>query len=78
MRSVRTHESRMLGYAIERLTEFDDAGLSRSIRYEVLCPATGAVLASQPSLRAARRFVIARELGEARADQQIQRTMLIA
>jgi len=78
MRSVRTQESMMLGYAIERLAEFDDAGLTRSIRYEVMSPETGAVLASLTSLRAARRFVVARELGAARADRQNQRTMLIA
>jgi hypothetical protein len=78
MRSARIHELNMLGYAIERLAEFDDTGLTRSIRYEVMCPETGAVLASQPSLRAARRFVIARELRAARADPQTERTMLIA
>ena len=61
-----------------RRTPIDPNGLPRSIRYEVMCPQTGAVLASLGSLRAARRFVIARELNEARADGHSQRTMLIA
>ena len=62
MRSIRVMESKVLGYNIERVDEYDDVGLLRSMRHEVLCPQTGAVLASHASKRAAERFVIAREL----------------
>jgi len=65
MRSMRSIETRMLGYTIERLDEYDDTGLLRSIRFEVLCPRSGAVLASHPSMRAARKYVIVQELGGA-------------
>ena len=67
MRSMRSIESSVLGYGIERLDEYDDTGLLRSMRYEVMCPQTGAVLASHPSLRAARRQVILLELRAARS-----------
>ena len=63
MRSMRFAKTKVLGYHIERVDEYDDVGLLRSIRHEVLCPQTGAVLASHVSRRAAERFVIARELG---------------
>ncbi len=62
MRSIRVAETKVLGYSIERVDEYDDVGLLRSMRHEVLCPQTGAVLASHASRRAAERFVIAREL----------------
>jgi hypothetical protein len=62
MRSKRVAEMMALGYNIERVDEYDDIGLLRSMRYEVLCPVTGAVLASQVTRRAAERFVIKREL----------------
>jgi hypothetical protein len=62
MRSKRVTETKVLGYNIERVDEYDDAGLLRSMRHEVLCPQTGAVLASHGTRRAAERFVIAREL----------------
>jgi hypothetical protein len=62
MRSMRVAEMMALGYNIERVDEYDDIGLLRSMRYEVLCPVTGAVLASQITRRAAERFVIKREL----------------
>jgi hypothetical protein len=62
MRSIRVTESKVLGYNIERVDEYDDVGLLRSMRHEVLCPQTGAVLASHASKRAAERFVIAHEL----------------
>jgi hypothetical protein len=67
MRSMRSIESRVLGYGIERLDEYDDTGLLRSMRYEVMCPQTGAVLASHPSLRSARRCVILLEMRNARS-----------
>jgi hypothetical protein len=62
MRSTRTAEINVLGYNIERVDEYDDVGLLRSMRHEVLCPRTGAVLASHITRRAAERFVIACEL----------------
>jgi hypothetical protein len=62
MRSMRTAETNVLGYNIERVDEYDDVGLLRSMRHEVLCPQTGAVLASHKTRRAAERFVIAHEL----------------
>jgi hypothetical protein len=65
---MRTLETRMLGYAIERLDEFDDHGLPRSVRYEVLCPHTQAVLASRATLREARRFVLVHELAAIKRD----------
>jgi len=77
MRSLRIAESSVLGYRIERLDEYDDNGLLRSMRYEVLCPHTSKVLASHPSLRSARRHVILHELRAARSDRD-DRTMLIA
>ena len=62
MRSTRTAETNVLGYNIERVDEYDNVGLLRSMRHEVMCPQTGAVLASHKTRRAAERFVIAREL----------------
>ena len=62
MRSMRTTGINVLGYNIERVDEYDDIGLLRSMRHEVLCPQTGVVLASHKTRRAAERFVIAREL----------------
>lgn len=38
MRSVRFTETKVLGYSIERVDEYDDVGLLRSMRREVLCP----------------------------------------
>lgn len=62
MRAVRTMEATVLGYTIERLDEYNDTGLLQSMRHEVLCPHTGAVLGSYPSRHAAERFVVAHEL----------------
>lgn len=62
MRSLRCKEAQVLGYHIERLDEYDDAGLLHSKNYEVLCPRTGAVLASVANAQAAKRFVILHEL----------------
>jgi len=64
MRSMRVAESKVLGYSIERVDEYDEIGLLRSKRHEVLCPQTGAVLASHATRRAAERYVIACELGQ--------------
>ena len=62
MRSLRCTEAQVLGYRIERLDEYDDTGLLHSMNYEVLCPRTGAVLASLANAQAAKRFVILHEL----------------
>ena len=62
MRSLRCTERQVLGYQIERLDEFDDTGMLHSMRYEVLCPRTGAVLANLANIQAARQFVIVHEL----------------
>ena len=62
MRSQRCTEAQVLGYSIERLDEYDDTGLLQSMNYEVLCPRTGAVLASLANAQAAKRFVILHEL----------------
>lgn len=78
MRCMRIAESSVLGYRIERLEEYDETGLLLPTRYEVICPVTGAVLASHPSLRSARRHVILHELRAARRHERDDRTMLIA
>jgi len=62
MRSLRCTEAQVLGYRIERLDEYDDAGLLHSMNYEVLCPRTGAVLASLANAQAAKRFIVLHEL----------------
>lgn len=62
MRAIRSVIYRMFGYSIERLDEYNDAGLPTSIRYEARCPYTGLVVTSSPTLHAARQCVIAREL----------------
>ncbi|MDR3389783.1 MAG: hypothetical protein P4L92_22310 [Rudaea sp.] len=62
MRSIRVTETKVLGYSIERVDVYDDVGLLRSTRHEVLCPQTGAVVGSHTSRREAERFVIALEL----------------
>ena len=62
MRSLRCTEAQVLGYRIERLDEYDDTGLLHSMNYEVLCPRTGAVLASLANAQAAKRFIVLHEL----------------
>jgi hypothetical protein len=62
MRSIRSVIYRMFGYSIERLDEYNDAGLPTSVRYEARCPYTDHVITSSPTLKAARQCVIAREL----------------
>ena len=66
MRCIRHPQSPVLGYRIDRLDEYDDNGLLRAMRYEVLCPQTGAALGSHASLRAAHKHVILHELRTAR------------
>lgn len=64
MRRMRTPETTVLGYRIERVDEYDDVGFLRSMHHQVLCPQSGALLASLATRRAAERFVVVRELGE--------------
>ena len=66
MRCFRSSESSVLGYRVERVDEYDEMGMLRSMRYEVMCPFTGVVLGSHPSLRAARKHVVLHELRAAR------------
>ncbi len=66
MRTLRTLETRVLGYAIERIDERDHLGTVRAIWYEVLCPEHGNVLGSCAERADAERIVIRRELEQAR------------
>ncbi|MGH8040637.1 MAG: hypothetical protein ACREPN_01175 [Rudaea sp.] len=70
MRSRRETESKVFGYTIERLNEFEDNGLPCAPRYEVLCPRTGAVLGNFADTQTAKRFIIVRELRAIRAGTQ--------
>lgn len=70
MRCKRFPETRVFGYPIERLEEYDDAGLPRALRYEVLCPKTGAVLGAFDDAHAARRYAIVHELRAIREGTQ--------
>ncbi|MBL8298784.1 MAG: hypothetical protein JNN30_10615 [Rhodanobacteraceae bacterium] len=66
MRTLRTLESRVLGYAIERVDERDHLGTVRATWYEVLGPELGNVLGSCADRAGAERIVIRRELEQAR------------
>lgn len=66
MRTLRTLETRVLGYAIERIDERDHLGTVRASWYEVLCPQHGNVLGSCAGRADAERLVIRRELEQAR------------
>ncbi|HST28214.1 MAG TPA: hypothetical protein VLK26_07575 [Rudaea sp.] len=70
MRCKRYPETRVFGYAIERLDEYDETGLPRSSRFEVLCPKTGAVLAAFDDANSAKRFAIVHELRAIREGTQ--------
>jgi DNA-binding sugar fermentation-stimulating protein len=63
MRSVRNRETQMFGYLIDRVDRFEGDGSLQSRSYEIHCIRTGTVVGLQPSLRAARRWVVLRELG---------------
>jgi hypothetical protein len=79
MRSLRCTETQVLGYRIERLDEYDDAGLLHSMNYEVLCPRTGTVLASLADVQAAKRFIIVHELRAIREGTlRLNRNMRVA
>ncbi len=62
MRCTRTRVTIVLGYPVERLEQYDETGRQLNSHFEVLDPHTGAVLASQASIRAAKRFVLVHEL----------------
>ena len=62
MRSVRRREIQVLGYLLDRLEQLDDDGSVQSRCYQIRCMRTGAVVGEQPSLRAAKRWVVMREL----------------
>ncbi len=62
MRNMRREEKQVFGYVIIRLEQYDNDGALQSRCYEVLCPRTAIVLGRQPSLRAAKRFVVMHEL----------------
>lgn len=72
MRCFRSSEATVLGYHVERVDEYDDLGMLRSMRYEVMCPFTGVVLGSHASLRAARKHIVLHELRAARALREQQ------
>lgn len=62
MRSVRSVETRVLGYLIERLDQYDATGMLQSHAYEIQCPHTGRNLGRHANLRMAKRAVILHEL----------------
>jgi len=70
MRCIRNAESAVLGYRIERVEEYDASGMLQAMRYEVICPHTGATLGNHASLRAAQKHVILHELHASRALRQ--------
>lgn len=74
MRSNRTRQATVLGHSIERIDEYDEVGLRSNVRYEVMCPYTGAVLTSRATLRAAKRYVILHELRSIRLGKRRQRS----
>ena len=66
MRTLRTLETRVLGYAIGRVDERDHLGTIRASWYEVLSPELGNVIGSCAGRAEAERIVIRRELEQAR------------
>ena len=62
MRSVRSVETQVLGYVIERLERYDSSGSLESRQYEIQCPHTGSKLGQHANLRMAKRAVILHEL----------------
>ena len=62
MRRVRSVETRVLGYLIERLDHYDATGMLQSHVFEVQCPHTGRKLGRHANLRMAKRAVILHEL----------------
>ena len=74
MRNMRREEKQVFGYVIIRLEQFDTDGALQSRCYEVLCPRTAVVLDRQPSLRAAKRFVVMHELRDFSARSKHKRS----
>ena len=67
MQSVRTTETVMLGYTIERVDSVDASGLVWDTTYEVLGTGGDNMLGGEhPTLRAAQNFVLWHELEVAR------------
>lgn len=67
MHSVRTTETVMLGYTIERVDSVDASGMVWDTSYEVLdTGADNMIGGEQPTLRAAQNFVLWHELEVAR------------
>lgn len=62
MRSVRSVETKVLGYVIERLDQYDVGGDLQSRQYEIQCPHTGNRIGRHANLRMAKRAVILHEL----------------
>jgi hypothetical protein len=62
MRSTRHHEKQVFGFAIVRVETYDADGALVSRCYEISQPGQGFALARQQSLRAARRWIVMREL----------------
>ena len=73
MRSVRSVETRVLGYVIERLERYDSSGSLASRRYEIQCPHTGSKIGTHENLRMAKRAVILHELRGVIDDQRRER-----
>jgi len=67
MHSVRTTETVMLGYTIERVDSVDASGMAWDTTYDVLSANGGSMLGGEhPTLRAAQNFVLWHELEVAR------------
>lgn len=62
MRCMRTKETVMLGYTIERVDCYDAVGLLQDTSYDVLAIRGDNVIGSHPNLRSAQNFVLWREL----------------
>ncbi|UXI69999.1 hypothetical protein [Tahibacter amnicola] len=72
MRTMRTLETRALGYTIERVDERDHLGTVCASWFEVLCPQHGNIIGSAATRSDAERIVIRRELELARRPAVIQ------
>lgn len=72
MHSVRTTETVMLGYTIERIDSVDASGLVWDTTYEVLSAEGDRMIgAEHPTLRAAQNFVLWHELEVARRQHNV-------
>jgi len=59
---MRTTETIMLGYTIERVDCYDAVGLLQDTSYDVLGTNKHTVISNHPSLHSAQNFVLSREL----------------